>query len=64
MKKYVALLFLNESFEPVVIPKRKRDVSAIEDKVLAMSFWDMMLTKKRHPWAERSREQKPVDADF
>lgn len=24
------------SFEPVVVPKRKRDVSAIEDKVLAM----------------------------
>ena len=26
----------NGSFEPVVVPKRKRDVSAIEDKVLAM----------------------------
>ena len=26
----------DESFEPVVVPKRKRDVSAIEDKVLAM----------------------------
>lgn len=25
-----------ETFEPVVVPKRKRDVSAIEDKVLAM----------------------------
>ena len=24
------------TFEPVVVPKRKRDVSAIEDKVLAM----------------------------
>lgn len=26
----------NGSFEPVVVPKRKRDVSAIDDKVLAM----------------------------
>lgn len=26
----------NGSFDPVVVPKRKRDVSAIEDKVLAM----------------------------
>ncbi len=26
----------NASFEPQIIPKRKRDVSAIEDKVLAM----------------------------
>lgn len=24
------------SFEPVIVPKRKKDVSAIEDKVLAM----------------------------
>lgn len=24
------------TFEPVVIPKRKRDVSAIEDRILAM----------------------------